>query len=71
MFNCHANNSEGLSTTHISTDRMAQLCMYLERLRFTKARKKQQIDTLYQNGLCVSFDQVMKISTQEGEVLDI
>ncbi|CAC5413305.1 unnamed protein product [Mytilus coruscus] len=52
-----------------SADRETPFCVYLGLLLFAKIRKRQLGDTLFQHGICISYDRVLEISTQLGEAV--
>ncbi|CAC5405146.1 unnamed protein product [Mytilus coruscus] len=62
MCNYHPN-------TRHSADRETPFCVYLGLLLFAKTRKRQLIDTLFQPGLCISYDPVLEIASQLGETV--
>ena len=69
MFNYHPNTQKVPKQHRHSADRETPFCVYLGLLLFAKTRKRQLIDTLFQHGLCISYDRVLKISTQLGEAV--
>ncbi|CAC5425424.1 unnamed protein product [Mytilus coruscus] len=69
MFYYHANTQKSPVHHRHSADRVAPFCVYLGLLLFAKTRTTQLIDTLFQHGLCISFDQVLEISTQLDEAV--
>ena len=70
QYNCHrkAPKGSGSSQRH-SSDRETPFAVYVGLLLFAKTRKRQLIDTLFQYGICISYDIVLEISTQMGEAV--
>ena len=70
QYNCHrkAPKGSGSSQRH-SSDRETPFAVYVGLLLFAKTRKRQLIDTLFQYGICISYDRVLEISTQMGEAV--
>ena len=50
-----------------SSDREPSFAIYIGLLLYAKTRKRQRIDTMFQHGICISYDRVLEISTQLGE----
>ncbi|CAC5404371.1 unnamed protein product [Mytilus coruscus] len=69
MFNYHQNTQKVPVQHRHSADRETLFCVYLGLLLFAKTRKRQLINALFQHGLCISYDQVLEISTQLGEAV--
>ncbi|VDI15847.1 Hypothetical predicted protein [Mytilus galloprovincialis] len=69
MFNYHPNSQKVTVQQRHSADRETPFCVYLGLLLFAKTRKRHLIDTLFQHGLCISYDRVREISTQLGEAV--
>jgi hypothetical protein len=55
------------STSRHSQDRETPLPIYLGIMIHTKTRKRALVDTLFDLGLCISYDRVLDISTELGE----
>jgi hypothetical protein len=53
-------------TTRHSQDRETPLPIYLGIMIHTKTRKRALVDTLFDLGLCISYDRVLDISTELG-----
>ncbi|VDI46182.1 Hypothetical predicted protein [Mytilus galloprovincialis] len=68
MFNYHPNRQK-VTVQQRHSDRETPFCVYLELLLFAKTRKRQLIDTLFQHGICISYDRVLEIPTQLGEAV--
>ena len=70
QFNCHRKvPKESASSQRHSPDRDTPFAVYVGLLVFAKTRKRQLIDTLFQYGICISYDRVIEISTQLGEAV--
>ena len=59
-------NSDSSSVSRHNPDREAVLPLYLGLLIHNKTRKRELIDTLYANGLSVSYARVLQFSTDEA-----
>ena len=68
QFNCHKAHKGSTSCMH-SKSREPRFAVYNGLLLFAKTRKRQLIDIMYQNGLSISYDRVLRISKQLGESL--
>ena len=70
QFNCHRKvQKDSASSQRHSPDRETPFAVYVGLLVFAKTRKRQLIDTLFQYGICISYDRVLEISTQLGEAV--
>ena len=56
-------------TTRHSKDRETPLPIYLGIMIHTKTRKRALVDTLFDLGLCISYDRVLDISTELGNTI--
>ena len=69
QYNCFANYKDGTNTHRHSSERETPFSVYLAFSVFTKTRKRRFIDTLHENGLCVSYDRVLEMSAKLGEAI--
>lgn len=63
MYNCLVHQT---ITTRHSQDTETPLPMYLGNMLHTKTCKRSLVDTLFNLGLCISYDRVLDISTELG-----
>lgn len=68
LFNFHkkATKNSTVRQKH-SSEREPPFAVYVGLLLFAKTRKRNLIDTLFQHGLCISYDRVLEISTRLGD----
>ena len=66
MYNSLVRQSKTATITRHSQDRETPLPMYLGIMVHTKNRKKALVDTLFNLGLCISYDRVLDVSTELG-----
>ena len=66
MYNCLLHQSKTATPTRHSQDRETPLPTYLGIPVHTKTRKRALVDTLFNLGLCISYDRVLDISTELG-----
>ena len=71
QYNCFAKYKEGSQVHRHSKDRETPFAVYtgIHVHVFAKTRKRQLIDMLHENGLSISYDRVLEISTQMGEAV--
>ncbi|CAC5407958.1 unnamed protein product [Mytilus coruscus] len=68
MFNYHPNSQKVTVQQRQSADRETPFCVSWT-VTLAKIRKTQLGDTLFQHGICISYDRVLEISTQLGEAV--
>ena len=69
QFNCFSKCKDNATTHRHSKDRETPFAVYVGLSIFAKTRKRQLIDTLYDNGLSISYDRVLEISSKLGEAV--
>ena len=69
MFNCKHNSCLDSTNVRHEKDRETSVVQYLALLIHAQTRKKELIDKLYNLGLCISYDRVLKISTELGNTV--
>ena len=65
MYNC-LHRKKTASTSRHSIEHETPLPVYLGMMIHTKTRKRTLVDTLFDLGLCISYDRVLEISTNLG-----
>ena len=70
MFNSTVHRPKGVSgIARHSKQRETPLPVYLGMMLRTKTRKRELVDSMYNLGLCISYDRVLSISTDLGNKL--
>ena len=69
QYNCFAKYKEGTDVHRHSNDREPPFAVYRGLYVFAKTRKRQIVEMLHENGLSISYDRVLEISAQLGEVV--
>eukprot|EP00745_Piridium_sociabile_P026549 TRINITY_DN4240_c0_g1_i3.p1 TRINITY_DN4240_c0_g1~~TRINITY_DN4240_c0_g1_i3.p1 ORF type:complete len:1496 (-),score=398.92 TRINITY_DN4240_c0_g1_i3:837-5324(-) len=69
QYNCFAKSQKGTQVHRHSKDRETPFPVYVGMSVFAKTRKRQLIEMLHENGLSISYDRVLEISTQLGEAV--
>ena len=67
MYNYHAKMPKKAEQQRHSLERETPICIYIGLLIYARTRKRQLIDTLFQHGLCISYQRVLEISTRLGQ----
>ena len=70
MYNYHAKMPKKAEQQRHSLERETPICIYIGLLIYARTRKRQLIDTLFQHGLCISYQRVLETSTRLGQVHD-
>ena len=66
VFNAVKRRGQDAVSVRHHREREAALPLYLGLLLHNKARKRELIDSLFDNGLSVSYDRVLQLSTDEA-----
>ncbi|XP_064120845.1 uncharacterized protein LOC135225465 [Macrobrachium nipponense] len=69
MYNYHTKVSKKAEQQRHSVECETPICIYIGLLIYARTREKQLIDTLFQHGLCISYQRVLEISTQMGQAM--
>ena len=69
QYNCSGRYKEGTSTHRHSKKRETPLAVYIGLSVYSKTRKRQLIELLHDNGMCISYDRVLEITSQLGEAV--
>lgn len=69
QFNCSDRVKEGASVHRHSKKRETPLAVYIGLSIYSKTRKRQLIELLHDNGMCISYDRVLEITSQLGEAV--
>lgn len=69
QFNCFSKYKEEATSHRHSKTRETPFAVYLGLSVYAKTRKRQLVDMLYENGLSISYDRVLEISSQLGEAV--
>eukprot|EP00795_Rhopilema_esculentum_P005341 gene5341-513_t len=69
QFNCFGKYKAGAKSHRHSKSLETPFAVYLGLSVFAKTRKRHIIDMLYENGLSISYDRVLEISSQLGEAV--
>ncbi len=69
QYNCFARYKEEAQSHRHSKDWETPFAVYLAMSVFAKTRKRQLVDMLHSNGLCISYDRVLEISAQLGQAV--
>ena len=68
MFNSKVTSTHSMNSRH-NLSQETLLPLYLRVLIHSKTRKRSLVDTLFELGLCISYDRVLEISSLQGEQL--
>lgn len=69
QFNCCSKKKLTATNYRHSTKREPPLPVYLGLSLYSRTRKKQLVNTLFEHGLSVSYDRILEISNQLGEAV--
>ncbi len=69
VFNSAQRSRKNSITVRHSPDRETRLPLHLGLLLYSRTRKRDLIDTLFEMGLSVSYDRVLQLSTDIGNVV--
>ena len=69
QYNCYSRYREGAAPQRHSKDRETPFPVYLGLSVFAKTRKRQLVEMLHDNGICISYDRVLQISAQLGDAV--
>ena len=67
QFNCYSYHGEGSTIHRHCKDRETPFAVYVGLKVYAKTRKRELIDKLHENGLSISYDRVLEISSKLGE----
>ena len=63
QFNCYSYHGEGSTIHRHCKDRETPFAIYVGLKVYAKTRKRELIDKLHENGLRISYDRVLEISS--------
>ena len=69
QYNCYARYRNGVATQRYSKDRETPFPVYIGMSIFVKTRKRLLVEMLHDNGISISYDQVLEISVQLGNAV--
>lgn len=62
QYNCKTKGRDGTAAHRHSKDRETPFAVYIGMAVYAKTRKRQLIDLLHENGMCISYDRVLEVS---------
>lgn len=69
QYNCSGRCKKGTLTHRHSKKRETTLAVFIGLSVYSKTRKRQLIELLHDNGMCISYDRVLEITSQLGEAV--
>lgn len=69
QYNCYSRYREGAAPQRHSKDRETPFPIYIGLSMYSKTRKRQLVEMLHDNGICISYDRVLEISAKLGDAV--
>ena len=67
QFNCHQDYKKDAAYHRHTKDREPPFPVYIAMSIYSKTRSRELMETLYDHGICISYDRLLQISNQLGE----